>query len=62
MSLRSAGLEVIEWGGTWSEDDGVWGGVVLGWVFAVGAVLGFMCVGVVGGHVGVVRMSQDGSE
>ena len=33
MSLRSAGLEVIEWGGTWSEDDG---GVALGWVFAAG--------------------------
>ena len=26
MSLRSAGSEVIEWGGTWSEDDGGVGG------------------------------------
>ena len=41
---------------------GVWGGVVLGWVFAVGAVLGFVCIGMVGGHVGVVRMSQDGCQ
>ena len=39
---------------------GVWGGMVLGWVFAVGAVLGFVCVGIVGGHVGVVGMSWDG--
>ena len=40
MSLRSAGLEVIEWGGTWSEDDGGVGGcVALGWVFVVTTVL-----------------------
>ena len=38
---------------------GVWGGVALGWVFVVCGVLGFMCVGMVGGHVGVVRMGWD---
>ena len=33
------------------------------WVmtFVVGVVLGFVCVGMVGGHAGVVRMSWDGS-
>ena len=40
---------------------GVWGGVALGWVFAAGAVLGFVCVGMVGGHVRVVGASQEGS-
>ena len=40
---------------------GVPGGVALGWVFAVGAPLGFVCIGTVGGACGVVRMSQDGS-
>ena len=40
---------------------GVQGGVVLGRVFAVGVVLGFMCVRMVRGHAGVVRMSWDGS-
>ena len=39
---------------------GVQGGVTLGWVFTVGAVLRFMCVGMVGGHVRVVGMGQDG--
>ena len=33
---------------------GVWGGVALGWVFAVGAALGFMCIGMVRGACGVV--------
>ena len=59
-SLRSTGSQVIEWGGTWSEDDGgVGGGVALGWVFVAGAVLGFVCVRMVRGHVGVVRMSWE---
>ena len=57
MSLRSAGSDVIEWGGTWSEDNG---GVALGWVFTAGVVLGFVCVRMVRGHAGVVGMSQDG--
>ena len=35
MFLRSAGLGVIEWDGTRSDDGGGVGGVVLGWVFAV---------------------------
>ena len=38
---------------------GVRGCVALGWVFAVGVVLGFVCVGMVRGHVGVVGMSWD---
>ena len=28
---------------------GVWGGMALGWVFAVGVVLGFMCIRMVRG-------------
>ena len=39
---------------------GVQGGVALGWVFAAGVVLGFTHVRMVGGHVRVVRMSQEG--
>ena len=37
-------------------------GVAQGWVFVAGVALGFMCVGTVRGHVGMVRMSWDGSE
>ena len=37
---------------------GVQGGVTLGWVFAVGAALGFMCIRMVWGACGVVRMSR----
>ena len=33
--LRSAGLGVVEWDGTRSDDGGGAGGVALGWVFAV---------------------------
>ena len=61
-SSRSTRSEVIEWGGTQSEDGGGVEGVALGWVIVAGVVLGFVCVRMVGGHVGVVRMSQDGSE
>ena len=35
--------------------------MVLGWVFAAGVALGFMCIRMVRGHAGVVGMSQDGS-
>ena len=43
MSLRSTGSEVIEWGGTWSEDDGG--------VRGCGARLGLHCGGSVRVHV-----------
>ena len=62
MSLRSTGLEVIEWGGTWSEDDD---GDVRGCGARLGlhcrVALGLMCVRMVGGHVRVVGASWDGS-
>ena len=35
MFLGSAGLGVIEWDGTRSDNGGGAGGVALGWVFAV---------------------------
>ena len=62
MSSRSTRSEVVKWGGTQSEDGGGMGGVAQGWVFVAGVALGFMCVGTVRGHVGMVRMSWDGSE
>ena len=43
MSLRSTGLEAIEWGGTWSEDDGG--------VRGCGARLGLCCGGSVRVHM-----------
>ena len=59
-SSRSARSEVVEWGGTQSKDGRDIGGVTQGWVFICRAALGFMCVRMVRGHVGMVRMSQDG--
>ena len=61
MSLRSARSEVIEWGRTWSEDDGGAGGCGARLGLCCRAALGFMCVRMVGGHVRAVRASQDGS-
>ena len=61
MSLRSTGSEVIEWGGTWSEDDGGAGGGGARLGLCCRVALGFVHVRMVGGHVRVVRASQDGS-
>ena len=61
-SLWSARLEVIEWGRTWSEDDGGAGGCGARLGLRCGAALGFAHVEMVRGHVRVVRVSQDGSE
>ena len=43
MALRSAGLGVMEWGGTWSDNDGGAGGC--------GARLGLCCRGGIRVHV-----------
>ena len=42
-------------------DSGGMGGVAQGWVFIAGVALGFIHVGMVGGHAGMVRVSQNKS-